>query len=79
MFKNFRNMIKTPVGKVVVAMILGVGLATLFRRSCEGKACIEFKAPNPVEVASNAYKHGELCYKFMPVTKECTSASPVAH
>ena len=79
MFKNLQNIIKTPTGKLVVAVILGVGLATLFRRSCEEKACIKFKAPNPAEITANAYKHGELCYKFVPVTKECTSRAPVAH
>ena len=77
MFRNFQSVLKTRTGKLLIAVILGVGLATLFRRSCEGKGCHQFKAPNPEEVKRTTYSHGGFCYKFTPVTKPCTTKAPV--
>ena len=79
MFKNFRNLYRSPSGKLIIAAILGFGLATLFRRSCKGRDCILFRAPVIKEVSTNTYIHGPSCYKFTPETQKCKHKSPVLH
>lgn len=79
MFKNFSNLYQSKSGQVLIAAILGFGLATLFRRSCSGKDCIAFIAPKIKEVTANTYIHGPACYKFVPRSLECTHKEPILH
>ena len=41
--KRFFN---TETGKIIISILLGLGLATLFRKTCEEKNCVSFKAPD---------------------------------
>jgi hypothetical protein len=61
MFKNF---IRTPYGKIVISLILGFGLSTLFRKSCSDKKCIVFKSPPLDKIKDQVYKYDEKCYLF---------------
>jgi hypothetical protein len=61
----------THSGKYIMSVILGFGLATLFRTVCKGKNCLLFKAPPMDEIQDKVFKHQDKCYKFTPVTKKC--------
>ncbi len=37
---NIRQIIYTERGRIAISIILGLGLAALFRKSCEGDNCI---------------------------------------
>jgi len=47
----------TKTGKIVLSIILGLGLATLFRTVCKDKNCIVFKAPPLGEMQGKAYTY----------------------
>jgi len=79
MFRDFGNLSKSPTGKIIIACILGLGLATLFRSSCKGKDCIQFVAPAVHKISKTTYAHGSSCYRFTPKSKPCTSKVPVLH
>jgi len=36
------NLLHTPRGQIVLSIILGLGLATIFRRVCKGNDCFRF-------------------------------------
>jgi hypothetical protein len=57
-----------------MSVILGFGLATLFRTVCKGKNCLLFKAPPMDEIQDKVFKHQDKCYKFTPVTKKCDTS-----
>jgi len=40
-----KKFMQSPYGKIIISLILGFGLSTLFRKTCSGKKCIEFKSP----------------------------------
>ena len=42
--------------KLIVSIILGLGIASLFKKVCEGRNCIIIKGPSINEVESNTYK-----------------------
>jgi len=69
-----RQFLKSPYGKLVISVILGFGLSTLFRKSCEDKKCIEFKSPPLDKLNKHIYKHDDKCYRF---TANPTTCSPV--
>ena len=48
MNQNINKIINSNRGKIVFSIILGFGLATLFRKACNSRNCLLFKAP-PIE------------------------------
>jgi len=61
----------TRAGCIIISVILGLGLAALFRQACKDKQCIVIKGPNIEEVSKYYYKINEDCYKYTPVATEC--------
>ena len=49
----------THSGKYIMSVILGFGLATLFRTVCKGKNCLLFKAP-PMDEIDTSKKNVEM-------------------
>lgn len=74
---NFKRLLNTPIGQVFISIILGLGLATLFRKACEGKNCINFHGPVISEFDGKIYKHGEKCYKYSVSPASCDSTKRI--
>ena len=53
---RFDRFFYTENGKIIISILLGLGLATLFRKGCTGKNCIEFKAPTLENIKKKIYK-----------------------
>ena len=68
---HLARFLHTQIGRYIMSIILGFGLATLFRTVCKGKNCMIFKAPPMDEIEDKIYKHQDKCYKFTPVTTKC--------
>ena len=61
----------TENGKIILSVIWGMGLATLFRKACKGRSCIIMKGPKPVEMNNKIYKFDDKCYKYSSVNAMC--------
>ena len=66
-----RRLIYGDVGKVVISIILGLGLATLFRKVCKDRDCIIFKAPDIKKIKNQIFKFDGKCYKFEENIEKC--------
>ena len=42
---NLKRILHTSIGQGLISIILGLGLATMFRQVCQGKNCINFNGP----------------------------------
>jgi|TARA_B110000285_G_scaffold149349_1_gene166699 hypothetical protein len=62
---------KTEPGKIMLSVILGLGLATLFRKVCNDKKCINFKGPVLSEFEDKVYQYGDKCYKYGVQANKC--------
>ena len=71
MIKNILNSIHTKFGKYLISIILGVGLASLFRKSCENKDCLVFNGPHHMVIANNIFKHNNKCHSFNAQSISC--------
>ena len=72
MFKrSFKDLLKSNAGKYIISILLGLGLASLFRKSCEQRNCIIFRAPNNKEIEGQIYKQGDKCFKYNPHHISC--------
>lgn len=61
---NVKRFLHTEVGKILISVILGLGVASLFRKVCKDKECIEFKGPVIHEIDGRIFKYGDDCYKY---------------
>lgn len=59
------------MGKTLLSIILGIGLASMFRHVCHGKNCIRFNGPVISEMDGKTYKFGEDCYEYKTVPVKC--------
>jgi hypothetical protein len=68
---NFKRLLNTETGIMFISILLGIGLATFFRKACEGKNCINFNGPLISEIDGKTYKYGEYCYKYKLSAGKC--------
>lgn len=68
---QFSKFIHTKTGKIVMSILLGLGLATLFRMSCNGKDCISYYAPPFEKINDKIYKFNDECVKFNYSSTKC--------
>ena len=61
---NLKRLIYSDVGRIVISVILGLGLATLFRRVCKERDCLVFHAPEMNKIKGQVFKFKDKCYKF---------------
>jgi hypothetical protein len=71
MMLNFSKFLHSESGKYILSIILGIGLASLFRASCKGKKCLVYHAPPLDEIDDKTYKFGDKCYKFVSKSEKC--------
>jgi hypothetical protein len=74
---NLRRLLNTELGKILISIMLGIGLATLFTKVCKDKNCIHFKGPILKEIDGKIYKHNNKCYKYEMQSSKCDSLKKV--
>ena len=69
--QSLKKMFESNIGSIVISIILGLGLAAIFRRVCTEGNCIVIQGPDVQEVQKYFYKINDQCYKYSPVFSEC--------
>lgn len=68
---NFKRLLYTSVGKIIISIILGLGFASLFRKACHERDCITFNGPIIDQVKGRVFQYGDECYKYTPRATTC--------
>ena len=68
---SFQNVLKNPASRIILAVVWGLGLATLFRKACKGRNCIILRAPHLEELKGKTYRFEGKCYQYTPQSIEC--------
>lgn len=68
---NLSKFLHTKNGRYIMSVILGFGLATLFRAVCKDKNCVIKHAPPTEEIDGKTYKFGDKCYKYSASSQQC--------
>ena len=63
------RLLNSKMGRVALSIILGFGLATLFRKVCTDKNCIVFNGP--VISETDIYKHDDKCLQYTMESTSC--------
>tara|TARA_A100001035_G_C27762756_1_gene492099 strand:- start:263 stop:505 length:243 start_codon:yes stop_codon:yes gene_type:complete len=68
---KIKQIINSKEGKYIISIIIGLGLATMFRQVCNEKTCIEFKAIGEKEINDKVFKNDNKCYKYKLKSTNC--------
>ena len=68
---KLKDIIHSKIGKYFISILLGLGLATLFRKVCDSKDCYIFKGASEKNIANKTYKHNDKCYTYKLESKTC--------
>jgi hypothetical protein len=70
---SLKELINSTRGRYVFSILLGLGLATLFRKACNNRNCLIFKAPSLDNIKNKVFGHNNKCYKYIPESTSCTN------
>lgn len=70
---HFGKFLHTQTGKIVMSILLGFGLASLFRTVCKNNNCLHFYAPPLDKFKDKIYKSNGKCVKYSPVATKCST------
>lgn len=68
---NFKRFFYTHAGQVIISVLLGLGIATLFRKVCNDKNCIEFRGPPISAVENKIFHYDDRCYTYQSRATSC--------
>jgi hypothetical protein len=65
------DILKTDRGRITMSILIGFGLATMFRRICTKNTCLIIKGPKTKDLKNFHYKIDKTCYKYNPYPVNC--------
>ena len=68
---NLKDLINSARGKAVFSILLGLGLATLFRKACNNRNCLVFKAPSFSNIKDKIFNYNNKCYNYKEQSTSC--------
>lgn len=68
---EFDKFVHTKNGRIILSVLLGLGLSSLFRKSCKGRNCIVFKGPPIKEIKNKTFEYNNKCYKYNETNVKC--------
>jgi hypothetical protein len=70
-----RRLLYNQYSGILISMILGFGLATLFRKTCSIRGCYVFKGPSMDKIEGQTFKTDGKCYKYGYQHKSCNNTN----
>lgn len=65
-------LLKSKLAKIILSVIWGLGLASLFKKVCKERECIICRAPNTKDLNNNTYQFSGKCFQFEPELSYCS-------
>ena len=72
---NILKFFKSKLGMKLLSILLGLGLASIFKMSCDNRSCLVFKAVDLKD--NNTIKHGNKCYKATEKIEKCDNKKEI--
>lgn len=71
MIEQLRKMMNRKESAMIVSALIGLGLAAMFRKSCNGRSCVVYSTPNLSEVEGKVFGWEDKCYSYTPKDGDC--------
>jgi hypothetical protein len=63
--------LKIPHMGTLLSLVLGFGIAAMFRPMCKGPDCLILRGPPVSEIRGAVYQFGSKCVEFVPKAVSC--------
>ena len=74
---SFMKLFRSERGSYIISIILGLGLATFFKRACAGRNCIIFRGGPMSQIKGKTYQYGKKCYVFEEEAQRCNKSKRI--
>lgn len=74
---HLSKFVHSVTGRYIMSILLGFGLATLFRQVCIGNNCTTYTAPPIEEIDEQTYKFDDECYKLHKSAVNCDTKKEI--
>lgn len=71
---SLKTVMNSSRGKITIAILLGFGLSTFFRKQCKEKQCLDFKAPPVDKINGQIFQYNTKCFEFESVAEKCDAS-----
>ena len=68
---QLHDFIHSSASRVIFGIIMGLGLSSLFRKTCHGRNCMVFKAPDMEETKKMTFKYDGKCFAYNVNSAKC--------
>ena len=68
---SLKQILNSKRGKYILSILLGLGLATLFRKACGSQNCLVFKAPSMANIKDKVFSYNDKCYEYKEHNSTC--------
>ncbi len=58
-------------GRIIMSILLGFGLASIFRKVCDTTNCITFIGPSVEKIKNKIFQYHDKCYSYTYVASDC--------
>jgi hypothetical protein len=72
---KINTFLKSKGGTFILSVVLGLGLACIFKMSCDSQNCIVYKAPDYSE--KKIIKYNDKCYEANEHMETCDSTKQI--
>jgi|TARA_B110000971_G_C19843629_1_gene423766 hypothetical protein len=72
---NILKFFKSKLGMKLLSILLGLGLASIFKMSCDNRSCLVFKGVDLKD--NNVIKHGGKCYEATEKIETCDTKKEI--
>lgn len=69
--KSIRGFLDSDAGSILLSVVVGFGLASMFRKACSGYGCHIVRGPPLKDLEKNVYLQDGRCYKYNPEAADC--------
>jgi hypothetical protein len=74
---NFKRFLYTDVGRNIISVLLGIGLASLFQKVCKDKSCLVFTGPIISDIDGKIFKHDDKCFQYDISSVKCDDSKRI--
>ena len=67
------EMLKNRAFQIIISILLGLGLAALFRRVCKDNNCIIIKSPPKEDIENKVFGFEDKCYTYTAKNSSCNA------
>lgn len=70
---DLQRLLNSETGKIILSVLLGLGLSTLFRKFCTDRNCLVFYGVSEDQILGKTFQQDEHCFQYEPKPAKCQS------